>query len=701
MRFTRISRSFVAISLLILLAILSACTTGGGSATEKWEHLNEESQAFFCEWKLDQATSLAGQSLELAGREFGPGDEKTADSLHRLAQLNRANGELDVAEGYFLRALSIYETTYPADDPELAQILANIAALYAALGDFEQAEAFAQQSFEITEKAFGPESPENGRNYNTLANIRFLEGRLDEAEQLFKRGLELREPLGDDDEFLDDALEGLANLFEAQGRYEEADVLMERVLAEYEFGGNVYPHGYIGVVDHSAAVKAKLGKMDDAERLLVEALSVAEAHFGKSDPHVADAMQGLAAVYFGRREMEKANALYEKALPICETAYGSDTPQFAEALMRGGQFRLSCGRMDEAIELFNRSIAIKEADPKTDKAVLARSIWTVALSLINKGRYSEALPYLERGFDLRRETLGLEHGDVAEASYLLFAVYRRLGKSIQSRIARERALAIWEEGPVTESLEQAKGLLQLATRHYEAEEYRDAQVILSRAADIYEDRLGPAQEDTLNALGLLALVDLAAGELDRAIKVREQVVERRRENPGEQHADLVKAMEELAEAYQWAGMYEEEEQIYRDELPILILNFGPNHLWVAMTWNEIGSALWNQEKNPEAREAFEKALEMHDRIPEPSEGARAIPVVNLALLNDEEGRLQEAERLYLLGLSIEEAELGEDHEEVAKTLDLISDLYRRTNRENEAADLERRAEGIWAALETE
>jgi hypothetical protein len=59
-----------------------------------------------------------------------------------------------------------------------------------------------------------------------------------------------------------------------------------------------------------------------------------------------------------------------------------------------------------------------------------------------------------------------------------------------------------------------------------------------------------------------------------------------------------------------------------------------------------------------------------------------------------QGDYTNAEPLLKRALAIWEKALGPDHPNVATTLEIMVDLYRATNRENEAMKLEKRAKNI-------
>ena len=72
---------------------------------------------------------------------------------------------------------------------------------------------------------------------------------------------------------------------------------------------------------------------------------------------------------------------------------------------------------------------------------------------------------------------------------------------------------------------------------------------------------------------------------------------------------------------------------------------------------------------------------------------------DLAELYRAQGKYAEAEPLYKRSLAISEKALGPEHPDVATSLENMALLYRDTNREQEAQELEQRAERIRASAE--
>lgn len=101
--------------------------------------------------------------VELARREFGSEDQKTATALNNLASSYRAAARYDEAEPLFREALEITRKTLGADHPDYAIRLNNLAGLLEATGRYDEAEPLFREAVEVIEAALGAEHP-NSKN---------------------------------------------------------------------------------------------------------------------------------------------------------------------------------------------------------------------------------------------------------------------------------------------------------------------------------------------------------------------------------------------------------------------------------------------------------------------------------------------------------------------------------------------------------
>ncbi|MFQ5664409.1 MAG: tetratricopeptide repeat protein [Terriglobia bacterium] len=120
--------------------------------------------------------------------------------------------------------------------------------------------------------------------------------------------------------------------------------------------------------------------------------------------------------------------------------------------------------------------------------------------------------------------------------------------------------------------------------------------------------------------------------------------------------------------------------------------------WEAIQWgrlNDAGVEAYEQGQHAEAEQEFSAAVEVAERFGE-NDARLAMTLHNLALTYQALGEATDAERVYRRAITIYENALGPGHPEVARTLENYAALLRDTGREDEAAELEARAQAIRA-----
>ena len=119
-------------------------------------------------------------------------------------------------------------------------------------------------------------------------------------------------------------------------------------------------------------------------------------------------------------------------------------------------------------------------------------------------------------------------------------------------------------------------------------------------------------------------------------------------------------------------------------------------LWKELTIEVV--KLVQQGKYPEAVEAAKRALEVAEETFGPDHLKVAVSLNNLGLLYKIQGRYAEAESLYKRALTIWEEAYGPDDLNVATVLGNMAELYKKTGREDEAEKLGARARKIRSNL---
>jgi predicted Ser/Thr protein kinase/tetratricopeptide (TPR) repeat protein len=111
----------------------------------------------------------------------------------------------------------------------------------------------------------------------------------------------------------------------------------------------------------NARALARLGRVADARTQLEQALTLQEAHFGASQPALAEALLEAAELELELAAPERAAPAIERARGILVTAYGADAPELAPVLEAEAALALARGDVAVAMTAYG---AIARVDPK-------------------------------------------------------------------------------------------------------------------------------------------------------------------------------------------------------------------------------------------------------------------------------------------------------------------------------------------------
>ena len=304
---------------------------------------------------------------------------------------------------------------------------------------------------------------------NNLANVYQEQGKYAEAEDLNQRALAITEKaLGSNHPDVAQSFHNLAMVYDFQGKYAEAAELYQRAFAIWEKAlGSSHPD-VANSLNSLANVYHKQGKNAKAVELYQRALAIKEKALGSSHPEVAGSLNNLAIVYFEQGEYTEAAQLHQRALAIREKALGPSHPDVAGSLGNLANVYYEQGKYTEAAELYQRALAISEKAFGPSHPDVAGSLNNLANVYYEQGRYTEAAELYQRAIAIREKALGPNHPEVALILNSRAVVYREQGKYAEATELHQRALAIWAKAFGPSHPEVAH------TLHYLAIVYRSA-----------------------------------------------------------------------------------------------------------------------------------------------------------------------------------------------------------------------------------
>jgi tetratricopeptide (TPR) repeat protein len=289
------------------------------------------------------------------------------------------------------------------------------------------------------------DSPELATSLGQLGSLYRSQGRYAEAEPLLQKALELRSVLlGADHPDVAESINDLATLYYAQGRYVEVEPLLVRSLSTLEKQLDKDHPNVATSLNNLAGLYRAQGRYSEAEPLYVRSLSIFEKQLGQDHPNVAASLNNLALLYCAQGRYSEAELLHVRSLSIREQQLGKDHPDVASSLNNLAGLYKDQGRYSEAELLHVRSLSIREQQLGKDHPDVASSLNNLALLYCAQGRYSEAEPLCVRSLSICEQQLGTDHPNTKTVQHNFI--------DFLSQVIHEGKQAILSDDPLVQKL---------------------------------------------------------------------------------------------------------------------------------------------------------------------------------------------------------------------------------------------------------
>jgi tetratricopeptide (TPR) repeat protein len=215
----------------------------------------------------------------------------------------------------------------------------------------------------------------------------------------------------------------LGTLYHAQGQYSEAErcLLQALTIREQQLG-----HDHLDVAENLSdlgIINLSQGRDSEAEPRLRQALEIRQHKLGSDDLLVASSLNNLAEVYKLQKHYSEAEPRLRQALEIRQQKLNSDHPLVALSLHNLAQLYYLQKRYNEAEPLYEEALRIRQRKRDDNHPDVARSLNDLGLLRYSQERYNEAEPLYEEALRIRQRHLGDNHPDVAPTLHNLGLLY--------------------------------------------------------------------------------------------------------------------------------------------------------------------------------------------------------------------------------------------------------------------------------------
>ena len=357
----------------------------GGNHSDVANSLNNLAALYYAQGRYSEAEPFYQKALAIRKRLFNDDHPDVAQSLSGLATLYDAQGRYLDAESLLQKALAMRQRLFKGDHSDIARSLNNLAALYDAQGRYLDAEALYQEALAMGQRLFKGDHSDVANTLNNLALLYETQGRYLEAEQRHQEALAMRQSL-----FKGDHLDMARSLNKALG------------VKQSLFKGD---HPSVALsLNNLACLYDAQGRYSDAEPYYQQALAMRQRLFKGDHPDVAQSLSNLAVFFAATDRHAEALELMQKAIKIENRIARRELTASSES----NRLR-HLEKIGASFEAFLSLILLYFSEDKAAvraalDAVLARkSLAAAAQAAQNQALYSSRYPHLQKEFRQLRQ----------------------------------------------------------------------------------------------------------------------------------------------------------------------------------------------------------------------------------------------------------------------------------------------------------
>ncbi|CTQ55859.1 putative ATPase [Roseibium album] len=205
-----------------------------------------------------------------------------------------------------------------------------------------------------------------------------------------------------------------AEVLSAVQRHEEAETLLLEAVSLLEATDDERKLGYLsGVLNTLASQLSSRGEFEQATEFANRALAVARQRFDGNRETLAITLDTLGRLHHDQHQYEKAERYYREALETAEELYGSTSRRIVAPMLGLAAITSNTNQMDISDRLYGRAISILGEHLDKDHPYIASALTSYGKLLVRMGKNEEALQVYQRSLEIQKASLGLDHPSTA------------------------------------------------------------------------------------------------------------------------------------------------------------------------------------------------------------------------------------------------------------------------------------------------
>jgi CHAT domain-containing protein/Tfp pilus assembly protein PilF len=425
------------------------------------------------------------------------------------------------------------------------------------------------------------------------------------------------------------------------------------------------------------------GNFDSAENHLKASIEEAEK-FNPKDERLAISLYHLAILYRNQDRKDehgvpKSRLLFQRALGIWE--------DLANEYLKNYNY-------SQAERLYNQIIEIREKLFGLDSVYLSTFLTNLAIIYRQQDNYEKAEPIFRRALVIRENKLGNKHESVTKILIDLAMLYEDQLRYSEALPLHLRALAIFEGIYGSDHQKVAQELSNIAMLKIAEKQYTDAEQLFYRTMKIYDK--AHDNKEVAETLDRLALMYQIQGRYANASQIYEKALSIKKNVYGPNHPEIAKSLTNIGILCKIALCDDNQEELLKFQETIFlkalnIFKMEGESILIAYGLDNLAKVYLDQKRYADAEKNYNDALAIMKKIYGENSLFVAKSLFNLANVYFEKHQYSEAESLYLHTLSIYNTALGAKHHEQIMVLEMLSILYNRQGRIDDALNTIRQA----------
>jgi tetratricopeptide (TPR) repeat protein len=647
----------------------------------------------------DEAIDSYCEALQIQRQSLGSESIEVAQTLHTLGDIYKRTAQFVDAKKRYEECLNIRRLVLGDYHVDVALGYHNLAALLDRMGDLEGAEKNFKIALELRREVLGPTHPDVAQTLNNLAAILDDLNRPNDAEPLYREALTIyKDIFGDDHPDVALSLNNLGALLDDKGEYSKALPLYEEALS---ITRNIYGEESLEVASALVCLAnalQHLKRYDEAEKLFERILAMKVKHFGEKSLEVAMIKYLYAELFLLQGEVSDAKELLEEVVAIRSSLLGVNHSSVSAILDKISEidYQSQSAAQSQCQQQNPNQLAadleIKQAQVGKDHISVAGDLIVLGSSLFDDQEYEKALERYQEGLVIYRR----EYGDVnvitVETIDMIIGCLQKLDRYEEAEklclesIETKKTLFDPEAYQVGDAIHTLASLYDKQRMDTQAiEKYKECLKIQRKTYGKYD----PLIAQTLNNLAAI-LDDL--GQPEEAEPYYKEALEIYRHAYGSHHPDVALSLNNLAALLDDRGCYEEAKDLYQEALGITRVVFGDSSPEVASAVICLASVLKRLKLYSEAERYYDEALKLKIAL------TGLDTTLECASLHDQIGamcqlqkKFKEAKLSFEKGLEIRVFQHGNDHLDIAQSLEKLASLSEESGNYNDALNYLQRA----------